>query len=222
MAAPLLRFRLVPIGVALGLLPACTTTTLYIYQCTNNGHCTQVGEGGVCEPEGFCSFPDETCPLGKRWHALADRDFANQCVGEAGAASSGSTTGEPDGTESSTTQGETETSAGSTSTTTPDPSTTDTGEVSTTDGEDTSTGPAVASCTELFGGLSQFILCEETATSCRFTAVLGGVSCNDTCAGAGQTCIQAIRNASNVCEESEPGGTCDEQVNDQICVCSRS
>ncbi len=70
------------------------------FQCLEDSACSNDGIEGVCQPTGYCSFPDPDCESGYRYGDLADA-FAQQCVpvdgGSSGmvdpATSSGSSTG---------------------------------------------------------------------------------------------------------------------------------
>lgn len=48
------------------------------FTCTSSDQCTG---GGVCQPVGFCSFDDQSCPGGQRYGA-ASGDLAGICVGD--------------------------------------------------------------------------------------------------------------------------------------------
>ncbi len=50
------------------------------FDCTSNTSCRNGGVTGTCEPTGFCSFPDPSCPMGSRYGAAAG-SLSNQCVG---------------------------------------------------------------------------------------------------------------------------------------------
>jgi cysteine-rich repeat protein len=41
---------------------------------------TQCGAGGTCEPSGWCSFPDASCPSGARYSRWAGDDLADACT----------------------------------------------------------------------------------------------------------------------------------------------
>lgn len=86
------------------------------------------GVEGFCEPNGYCSFPDEECASGRRYGQMAPAEFAGVCVGE----SMGSTTA----AQNSTLTGST--SAASTSTSTGSSSTAAHGSSTTTSGPETS------------------------------------------------------------------------------------
>lgn len=84
-----------------GLVGACVA--LQPYQCSDDAQCVSVVTPGVCEASGYCSYPDEECPSGRRYSDLAGA-LGQQCVEvESGSSSSG----EPD-TGSTTTGGTTE------------------------------------------------------------------------------------------------------------------
>jgi cysteine-rich repeat protein len=55
---------------------ACLDTAV-IFPCTSGAQC---GEGGVCEPTGFCSFPDATCLSGRRYGRHAAGAYAESCA----------------------------------------------------------------------------------------------------------------------------------------------
>ncbi len=76
------------------------------------------------------------------------------------------------------------------------------------------------SCTERYGQAPGFMLCEETAHSCRFYCTGGGTSCNTIC-GMGQgVCISAHDNAQDSCTPKVPG-SCYYPYQDAICTCAR-
>jgi len=50
------------------------------HHCTDSTSCTLNGMIGTCEPQGFCSFADPTCPSGRRFGELAG-SLSKQCVG---------------------------------------------------------------------------------------------------------------------------------------------
>ncbi len=49
------------------------------FVCEIDADCVSASAAGVCEPEGLCSFPDESCDSGKRFGELSG-DEAGQCV----------------------------------------------------------------------------------------------------------------------------------------------
>lgn len=96
--------RTLGIGFVLGLLANGTLGANCDphsdYACATDEDCLEQGEGGRCEPSEMCTFPDEGCPSGRRWHDRApymtdmcwDPDGGTQ-TGSAGSSSSGSTSG---------------------------------------------------------------------------------------------------------------------------------
>ena len=61
-------------GVALGCLSKPR------FECSGPAECLSGGTQGTCEPDSFCSFPDSSCPSGRRYGDLSG-PMANQCVG---------------------------------------------------------------------------------------------------------------------------------------------
>ena len=66
-------------GLGGAVLGAASTGCLKAaaFACSGTDDC---GPGGVCEPEGFCSFIDGSCPSGRRFGELAGA-YGNTCVG---------------------------------------------------------------------------------------------------------------------------------------------
>ncbi len=128
-----------------------------VFACASDEQC-QGAEAGLCQPEGYCSFPDESCPSGQRFGDAAPSGVANACVDQ-GDASTGASTGpmpssegsEPpppdpdDGPIASTTL---TTDEGSTTAAVADDTSTGS-EPTGTGAEDTSTGEAAACTTSL-------------------------------------------------------------------------
>jgi alpha-tubulin suppressor-like RCC1 family protein len=52
------------------------------YQCEASSQCLDQGVQGVCEPQGFCSFPDTDCPSGSRFEPDAGDALGGTCVPE--------------------------------------------------------------------------------------------------------------------------------------------
>jgi hypothetical protein len=85
----------------LGFLLGCNAGG---FLCESDEACQQGSAQGSCQPSGYCSFPDDTCPSGQRYGEHAGGSLPNTCVepgsvGEAGttdeAASTGTTTSGP-------------------------------------------------------------------------------------------------------------------------------
>lgn len=66
------------------------------YACNASEQCTREGVAGVCEAEGFCSFPDPSCPGGSRFDDNAGNGLGGQCVeGSPDASAACGAVGEP-------------------------------------------------------------------------------------------------------------------------------
>jgi hypothetical protein len=50
------------------------------FSCHDDAQCTREDAQGLCEPAGFCSFPDPACTSGRRYAELAADALAQQCV----------------------------------------------------------------------------------------------------------------------------------------------
>ncbi|MEM6295878.1 MAG: hypothetical protein AAGA54_31695 [Myxococcota bacterium] len=106
------------------------------FECASDDACKADGVQGWCEPLGFCSFPDDTCPSGRRFGDQSENDLAGMCVqptepGPVGGGSSGNTTTSASGSEST---GADSDSAGASS---------DGGDVSSDGGDDSTGAPPV-------------------------------------------------------------------------------
>ncbi len=65
---------IVGFGVGLGCGPPA------VYVCMDDAQCSRENTQGMCEAGGYCSFPDETCPSGRRFGAHSPDEIAQQCV----------------------------------------------------------------------------------------------------------------------------------------------
>jgi len=63
------------VAFALGLIAACGLRSTFA--CADDAAC---GEGGTCQPEGWCSFPDDTCPSGQRFGDHSGDGLGGACV----------------------------------------------------------------------------------------------------------------------------------------------
>ncbi len=95
---------------AVGLVGEVGCSPVAAYGCSVDGNCVDDDVQGVCEPTGYCSFPDETCDSTRRYGKLAPPEIAGACVdlpGSSGAADGADTfVGSADGAVSAdTTQG---------------------------------------------------------------------------------------------------------------------
>jgi hypothetical protein len=52
------------------------------FACIEHGQCVDGDRMGTCQPNGYCSFDDPTCPSGQRYGAHAGRGLAGTCVGD--------------------------------------------------------------------------------------------------------------------------------------------
>lgn len=59
-------------------LPGCSASA--VFECDQPSQCSVNGEAGTCEPDGYCSFPDASCPSGQRYGAYAGAGRAGMCV----------------------------------------------------------------------------------------------------------------------------------------------
>jgi hypothetical protein len=64
-----------------------------VFDCSDASQCSIAGQPGACEPNGYCSFPDESCPSGQRYGEHAAAGIAGTCVPAQEATSSATTTG---------------------------------------------------------------------------------------------------------------------------------
>ena len=192
--------------------------------CQNDEQCLERGEGGQCEFNNFCSFPDEMCETGRRWDGRAPDSIAGKCYepGTGGTATDTDASGtdtDDSGTDTADTTADPTTGPDPSTTTTtgePDPSTT-TGEPGTS-----TTSGAAMTCGEQYGAAMDYMLCVEEPDSCAFNVTVGmAASCNDVCTMYGGECIEAQLNETDLCV-STGAGTCDQMdFDDVICVCSR-
>lgn len=209
------------LGLGVGL--ACNINVVSVFTCLEDQNCIdEGGEGGVCEPNNLCTFPDETCPTGKRWHDRA-AELAGKCYDPAdlgGGTDTVAGTADSGGTEaassSSSTGADESTSlpADGSSSGDPPPATDSSG--------GSSSGGMTASCDDVFGAAPGYLLCEETPTTCSFNATLTMTSCDAMCMMFGATCSAAFTNTASDCASMDVATTCDDATaNDHICVCNK-
>jgi hypothetical protein len=72
-----------PPWLRVGLMVALTGCGSTAYECQQDTQCQDEGRQGMCQPTGFCSFPDDTCASGQRYGKLAGMGLAETCVPEA-------------------------------------------------------------------------------------------------------------------------------------------
>ena len=92
------------VGFGIGL--ACGPPAAFV--CQSDGQCT----GGTCEPGGYCSFPDDSCPSRARFGEHAPAGIANECVTPPGDDTDGGTSSTPSDSDDGTV-GESSTSGSS-------------------------------------------------------------------------------------------------------------
>lgn len=68
--------------VALALSSGCGVAAAF--PCDASSQCLDAGVAGVCQADGWCSFPDDGCASGQRYGAHAGDDMAGLCVGDPG------------------------------------------------------------------------------------------------------------------------------------------
>ncbi len=77
-------------------------------------------------------------------------------------------------------------------------------------------------CEAQFGEAPGFVLCEETATTCRFNAFTDGGTCDDLCRNFGARCLGAFDNEGPSCTPfPESSDTCQTPRQTEICICER-
>jgi hypothetical protein len=196
-----------------------------IFTCVDDTNCQSHGEGGVCEANSFCTFPDAECTTGKRWHDRAG-DLAGECFevdggsgsGSDGSGGSGSSDDAP--AEESGSDSTPVTTAGSSSGEPPDPSTGPAAEDSSSGGGSGSTG-APGMCDAQYGAATDYMFCEETVDSCTFvTTTAMAMTCTAVCTSFGGTCVTGHSNDVEPCTPVAEVGCEDMASNDMICVCS--
>ncbi|MEX1362062.1 MAG: hypothetical protein AB1Z98_03000, partial [Nannocystaceae bacterium] len=65
-------------GWALGLwLGACNWEA---FHCSSDEACSDGALKGICQPDGWCSFPDASCSSSQRYAELSGDGVAGQCV----------------------------------------------------------------------------------------------------------------------------------------------
>lgn len=77
-------------GAGLGMLGGCLGAAAFL--CESDEVCQQGGTTGLCQPSGYCSFPDEECASGQRYGAYAGGSLAGECVEPGAFASDGGST----------------------------------------------------------------------------------------------------------------------------------
>ncbi|MBI5479308.1 MAG: DUF2341 domain-containing protein [Deltaproteobacteria bacterium] len=65
---------------ALALAAGSCASLRGAYTCTGDSECVHQGTRGSCEPTGYCSFPDGTCPSSRRYGTWAGDGLGGTCV----------------------------------------------------------------------------------------------------------------------------------------------
>ncbi len=146
---------LVGVGWAAG---ACGSS---VFACSSDEQCQGGAPGGVCQPQGYCSFPDDICPSGHRFGDAAPEGVANVCVepGDGATTSGGPEQESSDGIEPPGPEG------------TPEGTTTTPGDGTTTKPvvDDTSTGPELT--TGIDSGMDSESMTTGPAETCSVAFV---------------------------------------------------
>ena len=83
-------------------------------------------------------------------------------------------------------------------------------------------GSTQMSCSARYGAAKGFALCAESATTCEFSATLGGnKNCHDVCGQHGGGCLEQHGNGSNACGKSGKKSCSSTGKWDDICVCTK-
>jgi hypothetical protein len=182
--------RLAPVALTLSIVVEVSCLARSVFTCATDDECRTDHEEGICQDDGFCSFPDDECESGQRYGAHAGEGKGSTCVPLEDAATTTETaTSSPEtsstSTADSTTEatGETatgETGLGSTDTgDTTDPG--DTGATGTTSTDGTSTGAAPEpvyppcdlssdpECPQDFDGCSSYSSEDGSGTHCTYS-----------------------------------------------------
>ncbi len=104
--------RLLQAVVLAGVLGACSSSDS-LFECQQDEGCVVSGVAGICETNGYCSFPDEGCDSGRRFGKKAPEELASVCVPpstdtDAPGSSSGVLTGSSSSGDGTTGAGDTE------------------------------------------------------------------------------------------------------------------
>lgn len=178
------------LGVVTWCASSCAATT---FQCSDTGECAG-RPGGVCEPTGWCSFPDDACPSGRRYGEFSGGSFSNECVSTSEPTSTSTTVV---GSESTTTSSPaTLSNSGSTVSTSGGFATTGTTETTTLDIEPTDTAGDSTTTTEGSGEASTTAKGGSSSTGAspqvlEITSTLA--ACTDPTSNSPATCEQSTQ-----------------------------
>lgn len=140
------------VAAAILALTVGACAKLDTFDCAVSSECVHEGVAGVCEQDGLCSFPDASCPSGKKYGEFAGSQ-SGQCVDLVGASTgpvsaTQSTAPTSDGGEATTTNEPSQVSA-----TTSDPTTLTTTTDPSTTSDETTGGPACVGLGEACDGV---------------------------------------------------------------------
>ncbi|MEM9460993.1 MAG: hypothetical protein AAGF11_42910 [Myxococcota bacterium] len=93
-SAPRRSAAAVVVVVTLALLDSSWGCTLE-FVCEGDEQCALDGREGVCESDGYCSFPDSSCDSGRRYHDSASSTLAGRCTTPEAMGSSGDPPADP-------------------------------------------------------------------------------------------------------------------------------
>lgn len=134
---------ILPTSLAAAALVWLGCQTAQSFECSSDNECVASGADGVCEPNGFCSFPDMRCPSQRAYGDFAGNGLAGMCVEDveatSGDVSTTSTTTDPQ--TGSTTTPLTTTSGSSSTTQPPATSSSSTGDTVDPSSDSSSTSP---------------------------------------------------------------------------------
>jgi hypothetical protein len=116
------RHLAVVLAVAGGANPLLSACSESAFVCLADEQCSGDAHSGVCQPNGYCSFPDEDCASGQRYGQHAGKGLAGSCVSEADDADddAADSTTTSSSTSSSSTSGSTSMGTSSAVTSSPD------------------------------------------------------------------------------------------------------
>lgn len=89
------------------------------FLCESDEVCQQGGVSGLCQPSGYCSFPDDECATGQRYGEHAGGPLAGECVDPGSLTGDSTSDGVSTSPLTTTSSGSTSTTGVTTSTTSP-------------------------------------------------------------------------------------------------------
>ena len=70
--------RSMPVLRAASSISACVAPAPFV--CVSDDQCVDGAQQGTCEPTGYCSFADDSCPSAKRYGVHASDAVSGNCV----------------------------------------------------------------------------------------------------------------------------------------------